>query len=55
VVLGPGQSEEEGAMIAAELMARLGIKKADLIEVAYIDLLERQESAKPNKAPPLLS
>jgi predicted adenylyl cyclase CyaB len=26
VVLGPGQGEHEGAMIAAELMAQLGIK-----------------------------
>jgi predicted adenylyl cyclase CyaB len=48
VVLGPGQGEHEGAMIAAELMAQLGIKKGDLIEVAYIDLLEGQESATPS-------
>jgi adenylate cyclase class IV len=48
VVLGPGQGEHEGAMIAAELMAQLGIRKGDLIEVAYIDLLEGQESARPS-------
>ena len=40
VVLNPGQSEEKGATIAAELMAQLGIPESDLLEVAYIDLLE---------------
>jgi predicted adenylyl cyclase CyaB len=40
VVLGSGQSEEEGQAIATELMEKLEIKGADLIEVAYIDLLE---------------
>jgi predicted adenylyl cyclase CyaB len=39
VVLTPGQSEE-GATIAAELMAQLGIPESDLVEVAYIDLIE---------------
>jgi predicted adenylyl cyclase CyaB len=48
VVLGPGQGEHEGATISAELMAQLGIRKADLVEVAYIDLLESQGSARPN-------
>jgi predicted adenylyl cyclase CyaB len=40
VILSPGQSEEKGATIAAELMAQLGIEESDLVEVAYIDLLE---------------
>jgi len=40
VVLSPGQSEEKGARIAAELMAQLGIEESDLVKVAYIDLLE---------------
>jgi len=40
VVLSPGQSEEQGATIAAELMAQLGIEESDLVEVAYIDLLD---------------
>ena len=50
VVLGPGQSEEQGGTIAAELTAQLGIKEADLVEVAYIDLLEKR--TRPNRAPP---
>jgi len=40
VVLGPGQSEKEGQVIAAELMEKLEIAASDLIKVAYIDLLE---------------
>jgi predicted adenylyl cyclase CyaB len=40
VVLNPGQSDEKGAVIAAELTAQLGIPESDLVEVAYIDLLE---------------
>jgi predicted adenylyl cyclase CyaB len=49
VVLEPGQTEEEGALITAELMAKLGITNADLIDVAYIDLLQGQKSASPNQ------
>jgi predicted adenylyl cyclase CyaB len=41
VVLGPDQSAEEGKAIAVDLMGRLGIDEADLIDVAYVDLLER--------------
>ena len=40
VVLGPGEGEAEGQAIAADLMARLGIVESDLVDVAYIDLLE---------------
>ena len=40
VVLEPGQPTQEGLDIASDLMARLGIKEDDLLEGAYIDLLE---------------
>ena len=40
VMLGPGQSGEEGQDIAEELMSRLGIEQSDLIEGAYMDLME---------------
>lgn len=44
VVLSPNQSQNEGAAIAEQLMSQLGVKNEDLIEVAYIDLLEGQSS-----------
>lgn len=34
-----GQSTEEGVSIAHKLMEQLGVKKEDLIEGAYMDLL----------------
>ncbi len=40
VVLQPGQSHAQGRTIAEELMGRLGIQEKDLVDVAYIDLLE---------------
>jgi adenylate cyclase len=40
VVLQEGQSDAEGQAIAEGLMASLGVEKSDLIEGAYIDLLE---------------
>jgi predicted adenylyl cyclase CyaB len=40
VMLGPGQTAEEGQAIARDLMGRLGIQECDLIEGAYMDLLE---------------
>ena len=40
VMLGPGQSEEEGQTIARELMASLGVEASDLVEGAYMDLVE---------------
>ncbi len=40
VVLSPNQSEEQGATIAAELMAQLRVEESDLVDVAYIDLLD---------------
>ncbi len=41
VVLKPGQSDAEGVAIADRLMQKLGVEKADLIESAYMDLLEK--------------
>jgi len=40
VVLSGGQSIDEGQAIAAGLMDRLGVAEVDLIDAAYIDLLE---------------
>jgi predicted adenylyl cyclase CyaB len=40
VVMRPGQEDAAGQAIAAELMRKLGIAESDLIDVAYIDLLE---------------
>jgi predicted adenylyl cyclase CyaB len=42
VELGAGHTIEDGNAIASELMARLGIEEIDLVDVAYIDLLESQ-------------
>jgi predicted adenylyl cyclase CyaB len=42
VMLSDGQAIEEGQAIAAELMGRLDVAPSDLIDAAYIDLLERQ-------------
>src|SRR5512139_3140429 len=41
VVLEPGQSDQEGRRIAEELILELGIERRDLLETAYIDLLEQ--------------
>lgn len=40
VVLRPEQSLEEGQAIAKDLQAKLGVKDEDLIECAYVDLLD---------------
>jgi predicted adenylyl cyclase CyaB len=40
VVMQEGQRDAEGQAIAEELMARLGVERADLLEGAYMDLLE---------------
>jgi predicted adenylyl cyclase CyaB len=39
VVLGRGQSEDEGKAIAEHLLSTFGIDKKDLVAEAYIDLL----------------
>ncbi|KAM3957645.1 uncharacterized protein ACR2FA_008354 [Aphomia sociella] len=41
VVLRPDQSAEEGRSIARDLQNRLHVKDEDLIECAYVDLLDR--------------
>jgi predicted adenylyl cyclase CyaB len=40
VVMRPEQTAAEGELIAQDLMTRLGIQPEDLIDVAYMDLLE---------------
>ena len=40
VVLRDGQSDAEGQAIAEDLMSRLGVEKSDLVEGAYMDLIE---------------
>ena len=41
VVLEQGQSDAEGQKIAEDLMSALGVERDDLIEGAYMDLLEK--------------
>ncbi len=41
VVLQQGQSDEQGQAIAEDLMGKFGIKAEDLMEGAYIDLIEQ--------------
>ena len=40
VVLRPGQTDLEGQAVAHDLMTRLGVQEQDLLEGAYMDLLE---------------
>lgn len=40
VVMQDGQSDAEGQLIAEGLMAALGVERSDLLEGAYMDLLE---------------
>jgi adenylate cyclase len=40
VVMGEGQSDAEGQAIAEGLLERLGVERGDLLEGAYMDLLE---------------
>lgn len=41
VVLTPGQSDAEGMAVAEDLMRQLGVEPADLLEGAYMDMLEQ--------------
>jgi predicted adenylyl cyclase CyaB len=41
VVMGEGQSDAEGQAIAEDLMSALGVERGDLIDGAYMDLLEK--------------
>ncbi|MGD0879899.1 MAG: class IV adenylate cyclase [Anaerolineales bacterium] len=43
VVLREGQTDAEGQSIAEGLMTRLGVRQEDLLEGAYIDLLEKSQ------------
>ena len=43
VVLRAGQSEAEGQAIAEDLMLSLGVERSDLLEGAYMDMLESTE------------
>ena len=43
VVLDPDQDPADGVRVADELMSKLGIKNADLVKTAYIDLLTNLE------------
>jgi predicted adenylyl cyclase CyaB len=42
VVLREGQTNAEGQAIAQDLMARLGVRGEDLLDGAYMDLLEQK-------------
>lgn len=44
VILEPGQSVEQGRATALELMEQLGIDEENLVEGAYIDLLENRSN-----------
>ena len=43
VVMRDGQSDEEGQAVAEDLMQKLGVQKEDLIEGAYMDLIESRD------------
>ncbi len=42
VVMRPGQPDSEGQAVAQDLMSKLGVEPTDLLEGAYMDLLEEQ-------------
>jgi predicted adenylyl cyclase CyaB len=42
VVLRPEQNDAEGQAIADDLMVKLGVAESDLLEGAYMDLLEEK-------------
>ncbi|MFZ0531798.1 MAG: class IV adenylate cyclase [Anaerolineales bacterium] len=41
VVLQPGQTDAAGQLIAKNLMQQLGIQEMDLLDTAYMDMMER--------------
>ena len=43
VVMRAGQTDAEGQSIANDLMAKLGVKQSDLLEGAYMDMLEARQ------------
>lgn len=52
VVLEEGQSDAEGQKIAEELMSALGVEGSDLIDGAYMDLLEKPSASEGHHANP---
>lgn len=50
VVVQAGQTIEDGTSIATKLMQKLNIDEADLVDCAYIDLIEKREANKANAA-----
>ncbi len=51
VVMRPGQSDAEGQAIAQDLMSKLGIPETDLLEGAYMDLIEERSRRPQGVAP----
>ncbi|HEX8991048.1 MAG TPA: class IV adenylate cyclase [Anaerolineales bacterium] len=51
VVLRPDQPDADGQAIARDLMAKLGVAESELLEGAYMDLLE-QRQGRPDRAQP---
>ena len=47
VVMQAGQTIEDGTSIATELMQKLNMDEADLVDSAYMDLLEKRKANKP--------
>ncbi len=43
VVMRPGQTDAEGQAIAQDLMSKLGVEPADLLEGAYMDIIEQRQ------------
>ena len=44
VVMREGQGDEEGQAIARDLMKKLGVREEDLLDLAYMDLIEADMS-----------
>src|SRR5215208_4602460 len=44
VVMQEGQSDAHGQVVAERLMTDLGVERADLLEDAYMDIIERGQS-----------
>ena len=49
VVLREGQGDAEGQAIAEDLMASLGVERSDLLEAAYMDLIENPYNIQDHK------
>ncbi len=45
VVMRPEQPDADGQAIARDLMSKLGVEQSDLLEGAYMDLLEERQRA----------